>query len=70
MTHKYREKTVLGFFCTKYGCGFNNPDFCRKRAENNVDEICQMCTGLEPVAKVKHTSLEFSTRSMNRKRAA
>jgi hypothetical protein len=70
MKHKYREKTATGFFCTKYGCIFNNPDFCKKRAENNIDDICQLCTGIEPVEKVKHSNLEFSTKGMNRKRAA
>ncbi len=70
MKLKYREKTALGFFCTKYGCGFNNADFCKKRAENNIDQICQLCTGIEPVEKAKSSKLEFSTKGMNKKRAA
>jgi hypothetical protein len=71
MKLKYREKTADGFFCTKYGCRFNNADFCKKRAENNIDEICHVCTGIEPVEKVRGSKkLEFSTKSMNKKRAA
>jgi len=70
MTHKYREKTTKGFLCTRYNCEFNNPDFCRKRAENNIDDMCQICTGIEPIEKVRSTNLEFSTKGMNRKRAA
>jgi hypothetical protein len=71
MKLKYREKTEGGFLCTKYGCEFNNADFCKKRAENNIDEICQACTGIAALEKVKGSKkLEFSTRSMNRKRAA
>ena len=72
MKHKYREKTSTGFFCTKYGCKFNDPDFCKKRAENDVDDMCQLCTGIEPIEKVKgkHSNLEFSTKGMNRKKAA
>jgi hypothetical protein len=70
MKHIYREKTPTGFLCTKYGCKFNNPDFCKKRAENNIDDICLMCTGIEPIEKVKHSNVQFSTRGMNKKRAA
>ncbi len=70
MKLKYREKTSAGYFCTKYGCGFSDPDFCKKRAENNIDEICLLCTGLTPVEKTKSSKLEFSTKGMNKKRAA
>ncbi len=70
MTHKFREKIPSGFLCIKYECKFNNPDFCKKRAENNIDEICLACTGIDPVEKSKSSKLEFSTRGMNKKRAA
>jgi len=70
MKLKYREKTPIGFFCKKYGCEFNNPDFCKKRAENNIDDICQMCTGIAPIEKTRSSNLEFSTKGMNKKRAA
>lgn len=73
MKYKYREKTSKGFICIKYGCKFNDPDFCKKRAENNIDTVCQLCTGIEAIAKEKRgrsSSLEFSTKSMNKKRAA
>ena len=70
MSHKYREKTSEGFLCTKYGCKFISPDFCKKRAESNIDEICQACTGIEAVKTTKHSSINFSTKSMKGKKAA
>jgi len=70
MKNKYREKISMGYLCTKYGCKFNDPDFCKRRAENNVDEICQICTGIEPTEKVRGSNLQFSTKGMNKKRAA
>jgi len=71
MKLKYREKTSTGFFCVKYGCKFKDPDFCRKRAENNIDTVCQFCTGIAAMEKgSRSSSLEFSTKSMNKKRAA
>jgi hypothetical protein len=66
----YREEIERGYLCTKYGCKFNDPDFCKKRAENNVDEICQICTGIEPTDKGKTSNLQFSTKGMNKRRAA
>lgn len=72
MAHKFREKTAAGFLCTKYECKFSNPDFCRKRAENNVDDTCQLCTEIAaiPTTKTKHSSIVYSTKSMNSKKAA
>ena len=68
--HKYREKTATGFICTKYKCSFSNPEFCKMRAESNIDDTCRTCTGIEAVTATKHTSINFSTKSMNRKKAA
>ncbi len=70
MTHKYREKTPTGYLCTKYGCKFSSADVCKKRAENNLDDTCQACTGLTTVKTAKHSSIHLGTRSMRSKKAA
>jgi hypothetical protein len=71
MKYKFREKTPNGFFCMKYGCSFGDPEFCKKRAQGNIDKICQTCTGIEgETKKGKSSSLEFSTKGMNRRKAA
>ncbi|MEW6585950.1 MAG: hypothetical protein AB1442_10125 [Nitrospirota bacterium] len=70
MKYKYRTKTGAGFICERYECRFTDPEFCRKRAENDIDDICQLCTGIAAVPKTKSSNLEFSTRGMNKKRAA
>ena len=65
----YREKRKGGYYCNRYGCNFTDPDFCRKRAENNVDDNCLACTGLKPVEKRRTSSIEYCTKSMNKKAA-
>jgi hypothetical protein len=72
MAHKFREKSSSGFLCTKYGCKFSDPDFCKRRAENNIDDTCQACTEIQAIStsKSKHSNIVFSTKSMNSKKVA